>query len=81
MCYPVCRVVHIKGSLLLIGRAAPVVVAAGFLSCYLNESLPYENVLSASLNKTTFIPLFIHEIVVCIKVNTCDCGVYKSKCT
>ena len=50
MCYLVCGVVHIKETLLLIGKSRHVVAAAGFLSRYLN-------VLSASLNKT--FPFFI----------------------
>ena len=54
MCYPVCRMVHIKE------KVAHVMVAAGFLAHYLSSPLPcptpYDhklNVLSASLNKTS----------------------------
>ena len=32
MCYPVCRMVHIKESLLLIEKRVAHVVAAGFLT-------------------------------------------------
>ena len=39
MCYPVCGIVHIKEPLLLI-RSSPC-VGSGFLSRYLNVSLPY----------------------------------------
>ena len=39
MCYPVCGMVHIKESLLIIGNVVHV-VAAGFLSHYLNGPLP-----------------------------------------
>ena len=41
MCYPVCGIVHMKDSLLLIERIAYVVAAAGFLSDYLSDILPY----------------------------------------
>ena len=40
MCYPVCRMVHIKEPLLLIGKSSPY-RAAGFLFRYLNGPLPY----------------------------------------
>ena len=40
MCYSVCRMMHIKEPLLLIGKVAPV-AAAGFLSRYLSGRLPY----------------------------------------
>ena len=40
MCYPVCGMMHIKEPLLLIETLA-YVAAAGFLSPYLNGSLPY----------------------------------------
>ena len=40
MCYPVCGMVHVKDPLLL-RRVAHVVVAACFLSHYLNSPLPY----------------------------------------
>ena len=40
MYYPVCGMVHIKEPLLLIRKSSHV-VAAGFLSHYLNGSLPY----------------------------------------
>ena len=39
MCYPVCGMMHIKNTLLLIGKVAHV--AAGFLSRYLDGPLPY----------------------------------------
>ena len=38
---PVCGMMHIKEPLLLIRKIAHVVVAAGFLSRYLNGPLPY----------------------------------------
>ena len=41
MCSPVCGVVHIKDPSLPIERVAHVVAAAGFLSRYLNDPLPY----------------------------------------
>ena len=41
ICYPVCGMVHVKETLLLIDKVAHVVVAAGFLSHYLSGSLPY----------------------------------------
>ena len=53
--YPICGMVHIKELLQLIRKSSPCMVAAGFLSCYLNGPLPYnhnKNVLSASLNET-----------------------------
>ena len=64
-CMSYTGMLHIKEPLLLI-RVAHV-VEAGFLSRYLNGSLPYVrrhisvNVLSASLNKTllSFLHLFI----------------------
>ena len=40
MCYPVYGMVHIKEPLLLIGKSS-YVVAASFLSRYLNGPLPY----------------------------------------
>ena len=40
ICYPVCGMMHIKEPLLLIRKSSLIVVAAGFLSCYLNGSLP-----------------------------------------
>ena len=52
MYYPVCRFVHIKEPLLLIGKSINVVTAAGFLSHYLSGPLPY--VLSVWLNKNIF---------------------------
>ena len=62
MCYPVCKMMHIKESLLL-----SHVVAVGFFFHYLSGPLPYvrrhitvNNVLSVSLNKT--FPSF-HEVV------------------
>ena len=39
MCYPVCRMVHIKEPLLLIEKSTYVVAAAGFHSRYLNDPL------------------------------------------
>ena len=39
MCYPVCGMVHIKEPLL--SKRVAHVVAAGFLSRYLNGPLPY----------------------------------------
>ena len=41
VCYPVCGMVHIKEPLLLIEKRVSKVVAAGFLSCYLNGPLSY----------------------------------------
>ena len=41
MCYPVCRMVHIKDSLLLIKRVAHEVTVASLFSCYLSGPLPY----------------------------------------
>ena len=69
MCYPVCGMVHIKETLLLIRKSS----SCGFLSRYLNGPLPYvwrhitvnKNVLSAPLNKTfpSFLPwLWVMEI-------------------
>ena len=67
--YPVCGMVHIKETLLLI--AITHVAAVGFLSLYLNGPLPYVqrhitvykiNVLSASLNK--IFPSFILKNVI-----------------
>ena len=40
ICYPICGMVHIKESMLLTERVA-YEAAAGFLSPYLNGSLPY----------------------------------------
>ena len=40
MCYPVCRMMHIKELLLLIGKSSHA-AAAGFLSRYLSGPLPY----------------------------------------
>ena len=40
MCYPVCGMVHIKEPLLLTEKVA-YVAAAGFLSHYQNDPLPY----------------------------------------
>ena len=62
MCYPVSGMVHIKEPLLLIGVVH--VVAAGFLSRYLNGPLPYVRrhitVNKMSLNKTIlFLPSFM----------------------
>ena len=39
MCYPICEMMHIKQSLFCRKRVAKVVVAAGFLSGYLNDHL------------------------------------------
>ena len=41
MYYPVCRIMHIKEPLLLIGKKVAYVAAAGFLSRYLSGPLPY----------------------------------------
>ena len=66
--YPVCRVVHIKDLCCLTERIVHVVVATGFLFCYLNGPLPYirckQNVLSVSLNKTfsSFLPFCLFRL-------------------
>ena len=39
MCYPVCGMMHVKDTLLLIERIAHIVAAASFLSLYLNGPL------------------------------------------
>ena len=39
MCYPVCGMVHINA--LLLREYDDIVVAAGFVSCYLDGPLPY----------------------------------------
>ena len=41
MCYPVCGMVHIKEPLQLIEKSVDHLAAAGFLSRYLNDTLPY----------------------------------------
>ena len=41
MCYPFCGMMHIKKTLLLIGKKVANVAAAGFLSRYLSGPLPY----------------------------------------
>ena len=42
MCYPVCRMMHVKQPLLLIDKSSLCdVVAAGFLSHYQSGPLPY----------------------------------------
>ena len=51
MCYPVCGMMHIKESLLLIGKIKPIVAEAGFLSRYLNGPLLYVRRLITVNNK------------------------------
>ena len=41
MYYSVCRMVHIKDPMLLVVKSSHVLAAAGLLSCYLNDPLPY----------------------------------------
>ena len=58
MCYPGFGIVHIKEPLLLTKRVA-YVVAAGFLSHYLNGPLPYVH-CHITVNKT--FPSFLQYI-------------------
>ena len=69
MCYPVCGMMHIKESLLLIGKSS-LCGGSGFHLSLSEQSfticlMPYnhkENVLSASLNKSFLSFLSFHEI-------------------
>ena len=73
MYYPVCRIMHIKEPLLLIGKSSPC-GSSGFLLSLSEWSFtisltPYnrkiKNVLSASLNKTfSFLPSYRKDEVV-----------------
>ena len=41
MYYPLCEMVHMKDSLLLIKKVENEMVVVGFLSCYMNGPLPH----------------------------------------
>ena len=45
VCCPVCGMVHVKYTLLLIGKSSPSIAAAGFLSHYLIGLWPYVNAI------------------------------------
>ena len=70
MCYPVCRMVHIKEPLLLIGKSSlfggsgfPFSLSEWSLTICLTPYNHKQNVLSASLNKTfpSFLPFSINH--------------------
>ena len=51
MCYPVCGMVHIKDTLLLIEKSSPCGGRGSFTICPMPHKRKY-NVLSVSLNKS-----------------------------
>ena len=64
ICYPVCRMVHIKEPLLLIGKSSPC--GSNRFSLSLSEwSFTMNNVLSVSLNKTfpSFLPYLNNQTI------------------